>query len=440
MDGHGRPHGVAGAPNGGSARTVADILFAFDPAIDRPIACPDGLPPTLADALARAPLHSLAAAYAQARRDDAAAVVVVGRFLAARRASPAQAAAVRRLVVDAAAEGRRTVVVIDAETERHELARMLGDPAGLSFVTSTAGVDLDVRGLAVEIVSAFDPTAGDTPDLDDAAVLHRRIVVGWDRGLWHGTTAPAADHGEADDDHPTTAYGFAPAAAAGAHPHAFWVWGSRRCQMLPPGVHHLPALQPRSGLEGTAGACCSLALVDRDTDGVAVRPEWRSSWREHPTQRVGWRTIALESPAGGDEELATAIWSALEVAVPTGRGPAGAEDVVLELVRCAVACGTSVSRRVRVGEIAAETVARVRQLFDARTFPVWCTEVFADPTESLAPLGHARSGSRPGSTTSFSSALADIVGGIEDAAEPEMTQALAREAGWLALELIESTD
>jgi len=212
--------------------------------------------------------------------------------------------------------------------------------------------------------------------------------------------------------------------------------------MLPPGVHHLPPLQPRSAHEGSAGACCCLTLVNRDGQAgeASPRPEWRSSWREHPTQRIGWRTVVIDSPAGGDEELATAIWGAIEALVPGGRAASGDPSTALELVRCAIACGTSVSRRVRVGEIAAETLARVRQLYDARTFPVWCTEVFADVSESLGPLGHARSGSRPGSTTSFSSALADIVTAIEEADEPVIPPALAREAGWMALELVESTD
>jgi hypothetical protein len=104
-----------------------------------------------------------------------------------------------------------------------------------------------------------------------------------------------------------------------------------------------------------------------------------------------------------------------------------------------VACGTSVPRRVRVAEIAAETLARVRQLFDARSFRIWCREIFADDGESLAPLGHARSGGRPGTTTSFASALADIVTAIEQAPGHAIPPELAREAGWLALELIEST-
>ena len=62
---------------------------------------------------------------------------------------------------------------------------------------------------------------------------------------------------------------------------------------------------------------------------------------------------------------------------------------------------------------AAETLARLRGLYDTKAFPWWCVDLVAEPTESLAPLGHARSGSRPGSTTSFSSALADIVVMVE---------------------------
>ena len=126
----------------------------------------------------------------------------------------------------------------------------------------------------------------------------------------------------------------------------------------------------------------------------------------------------------------------MEKATTDDRPP---DTTVLEIVRCAVACGTSVARRVRVGEIAAETLGQVRRTHDAKAAGRWCAEVFADPTEPLGALGHDRSGSRPGSTTSFSSALADIVTGIEDADNPMIPPALAREAGWLALELVEST-
>ncbi|MFM8709577.1 MAG: hypothetical protein ACKOHK_16230, partial [Planctomycetia bacterium] len=111
----------------------------------------------------------------------------------------------------------------------------------------------------------------------------------------------------------------------------------------------------------------------------------------------------------------------------------------LRIIRCHVACGTSVPRRVRVSEISAETLARLRQLYDPRTFRGWCHELVADPCESLVALGHSRSGAKPGSTTSFSTALADIVNALEQDPARGIPSDLAREAAWLALELIEST-
>jgi hypothetical protein len=174
--------------------------------------------------------------------------------------------------------------------------------------------------------------------------------------------------------------------------------------------------------------------VDRAAavDDLGVPADWRASWRDIPTQRVGWRTVTVESGIGSDEELAAALWQAIEQVAPGEQAP-------LDLVRCIVECGASVDRRVRIGEIAAETLARLRDLFDAKSFRAWCLDVMADPGESLAPLGHARSGGRPGATTSFTSALADIVQAIELDATPSMAPAAAREAGWVALELIEST-
>ncbi|NCY03741.1 MAG: hypothetical protein EBX36_12760, partial [Planctomycetia bacterium] len=111
----------------------------------------------------------------------------------------------------------------------------------------------------------------------------------------------------------------------------------------------------------------------------------------------------------------------------------------LHVIRCHVECGTSVARRVRVAELSAETLARVRQLSDARGPRVWCQEILADPGESLVALGHSRSGAKPGSTTSFSTALADIVNALEQQPLHAVPADLARESAWLALELIEST-
>jgi hypothetical protein len=398
---------------------VADLVFAFDPALDLPLPVPEGVPPAVAETIATAVPAALEAAVAAARSGSAAALVLLGRVLDPLRASPAQAAALRRHVTALAEAGCRTVVVATGTTACHDLTRMLGEPRGLEFVTPLAGLHLDVRGIAVEIVSAHGPLAA-APSAPATAGLRRRIVVGCD-------AVDADAHAD-----PFTVP--ADAAPGWAQPGSFWVWGSRQPRPLPAGVRPLPALQARDVHETGFGACATLALVERPAGDAGLpghTSDWRGSWREVPTHRVAWRTLEIESPAGGDEELAAAIWSALEAwPAPDSGG--------LEVVRVAVACGTSVTRRVRVAEIGAETLARLRQLHDPKAARRWVRELVADPRESLAPLGHARSGGRPGSTTSFSSALADIVTGLEPSSATVAATLDAREAGWLALELIES--
>jgi hypothetical protein len=442
---------------------VADIIFLFDSALDRPIPVPEAAPPAVGEAIARAVIDAFDAAVAAAKSAQSAAVVLCGRVLDPERASPAQAAHLRQAILDLAAGGCRTVVVADETTACHDLARMLGEPKSLSFVTPLAPLAIDVHGITVELVSAHGPAGTTVATANtEAAVLERRIIIGWDTALWNAdrwarSRQPADDQGErpADWQPPRSAGAFAQAALANpawSHPGTLWIWGSRRPHSLPVGVHHLPPLQARSGHEPVAGSCRGLTLVEAaDRTGLAVpRADWRSSWQEIATHRVVWRTISVESVAGGDEELATAIWAALEAAaigrpVSGGSLSAGTPQALppgalpIEIVRCSIECGTSVARRVRVAEIAAETLARVRDLYDPKSFRVWCREVFAAPGESLAPLGHARSGGRPGSTTSFSSALADIVTAIEQSPAPPIPADLAREAGWLALELVEST-
>ncbi len=433
---------------------MADLVFAFDPAIDRPLAAPDDAPADVAATIGDAAADAFDAAVDAALAGHASALVLCGRVLDPRRASPAQAARLRGGVTRLAAADCRPIVVADDTAACTELARMLGEPAGMQFVTPAASLEFTVRGLLVEIVAgrhaAADPRPAETHG-GDPAPLRRRIVIGWDQALWHERwSTPAAGEeptlvdlitGQRPAPAAAADPGFAATAAAvpaWKHPGCFLVWGSRLRPALPPGVQHLPPVQARSPHETSPGCCCSLTLLERDASRAAtVEPfavphaDWRGSWREIPTRRVAWRTVSIESAAGGDEELATAVWSALEAQPPAAGGP-------LEIVRVLVECGTSVPRRVRVGEISAETLARVRQLYDAKAFRIWCRDLLPHPGESLAPLGHARSGSRPGSTTSFSSALADIVSALEQAADPSLPPDLAREAGWLALELVES--
>jgi hypothetical protein len=443
---------------------VADIVFAFDPALDRPIPVPEAAPATVAEAITAAPLEALRAAVATAHESKAAVFVLCGRILDPLRASPAQAATLRSMILDLAAEGCRTVWMADDATASAEAARMLGEPKGLAFVTPLEPLHLEVRGLGVELFVARGTFATAAAlaaptvavSMEAAFVpLRRRLVVGWDSGHWNAERWDAVLPEAARAD--ATATGADREAEAvrrlpgWSQPDTLCVWGSRRVQHLPAGVRHLPSLQPRSAHESQAGGCATLALVDRaepaDTPAAtgrsaaaAVAPiphadwshaDWRHSWHEVPTQRVAWQTITVASPAGGDEELATTIWSALE------NLPAAPQSAV-EIVRCSVECGTSVPRRVRVAEISAETLARVRQLFDGRTVRGWCHELSADSSESLAPLGRGRSGGRPGSTTSFSTALADIVMQIEQQPAQPKPASMARESAWLALELIES--
>lgn len=413
---------------------MADIVFAFDPAIDRPLAIPESAPAAVAAAVGRVAADSFAEAVAVARRGEAAALVICGRWLDPRRASPAQAAATRSAILELAAVGCRTVYLSDDAVACQDLARLFGEPQGLFFATPQAPLELDIHGVTVEFVAAADaahvPAVATEPARPGA---WRRIVMGWD------TTVPTAsgdDTAWPGDHDPAAAFVSAAAASpAWTQPGAFWIWAARRRAALPPGIHHLPALQPRSPLERAEGSCCTLTLFERRSGAepeLAGAVDWRSSWRDIPTQRIAWRTVHVESATGGDEELATTLWTAIEQVAPGERAP-------LELVRCVVACGTSVSRRVRVGEIAAETLVRLRELFDPKSFRAWPVELVADPAESLAPLGHARSGGKPGATTSFTSALADIVATIEHDPGATVRPAAARQAGWVALELIEST-
>jgi len=407
--------------------TVADIVFAFDPAIDRPIPTPDAAPPALAAAIAAAPIDALQTAFITARETDAAALVLFGRILDPHRASPAQAALVRAMIVDLAAHGCHTVWVTDEGDDCTTIAQMLGDPRGLLFATPSTPVRLDIRGLPVDIFRAHggDATLHPAPSPASGGPLEHRVIIGWDRSFWSA---------ERWDD--TSNAGSSQSLAAWSQPGCHCVWGSRRSQPLPAGVRHVVPLQPRSLHECTTGGCSLLSLIDIDDD--TDRAGGSGRWRTTATHRVAWKTLTVESAAGGDEELATTIWSALE-SLPTD------PQAPLQIIRCSVECGASVGRRVRIAEIAAETLARVRDLFDKKNVRAWCEDLYADPGESLAPLGHARSGGRPGSTTSFSSALADIVLSLEAVASTSQQHSglampvdMAREAGWLALELIES--
>jgi hypothetical protein len=435
---------------------VADIVFAFDAALDRPMPVPASAPADVVDTFAAAPWEAFEVAVTTARQARAAALVLFGSTLDPLRASPAQAARLRGMITALTAEGCLTVWVADDATDCANIARALAEPTGLSFVTPAAPQRLDIRGLSVEICSARGPVVATTgvgqlvPSFASAhsslLPAQRRIVVGWD-DAWSSIHAEGA----------APVHGLHAPLAAGAGPASgtFFVWGSRRVQAVPAGVHPLPALQARLASEAAAGACGAVTLTTLGpvTPGLPapLHPltapslasghigsqaalsfpavaDHRPAWREVPTHRITWRTLALQSLAGNDEELATTIWGALEAMTPDPTGP-------LHVVRVAIDCGGSLARRIHVSEISAETMSRLRELFDPRSFRVWCQELEADRNEPLVALVRNASSSASGTTASFASLLAEkVLDGEKHAGASG-----PREAAWVALELMEST-
>ena len=431
---------------------MADIVFAFDAALDRPLPVPSGAPADVVDAFALAPWEAFEAAVTTARQARAAALVLFGSTLDPLRASPAQAARLRTTILALAADGCRTVWIADDATDCANVARALSEPAGLSFVTPVAPQRLDVRGLAVEICSARGPAvaaSGAGHLVPSFASAHssllpaeRRVIVGWD-DAWTPLHAEGS----------SPMHGLRAPVPAGSTPPSgtLFVWGSRRVQAPPAQVHCLPALQARSAQEIGAGACGLVTLTNLAPVGVpasALSPhpalataavaatspllsaagDGRAVWREVPTHRVVWRTLSLESLSGDDASLADTIWGALEGIAPDPAGP-------LHVVRVAVDCGGSLARRVHVGEISAETLAHVRPLFDSRAGRIWCQEIEADRGEALQALARNASTSASGTTASFASLLAERVMEAEKAG----ASTAPREVAWLALELMEST-
>jgi len=408
---------------------VADILFAFDAALDRPIPVPKHAPDGVAEAVAEAPAAAFRAAVATARQTRAAAVVLFGSTLDPVRASPAQAATLRGHIEALAADGCRTVWVADEPADVARVARALAEPAGLAFVTPLSPLRLDLRGLALEICCARGHThaGGHLPPSfasEHSSLLpaQRRIVIGWDDS-W--SAAPSS--------HALPS----PLPAAGSPQGTLFVWGTRRPQPAPPGVHQVPPLQARCATEPGAGACVAVTLTQLPSTGAGIptvppladpRSAWRGDWKEVPTHHVAWRTLSITSLVGDDEELATAIWSALEGMSVDPRAP-------MQIVRCAIDCGGSVSRRVHVAEITAETLARIRDLHDPRTLRAWCHAIEPDGGEPPDALLRNAAAARAGGAASFAGGIAERVLGLE----AEEGSPVPREAGWLALELLEAT-
>ena len=398
---------------------MLDLVFAFDPAVDCPIAEPEGTPEPLGLRLRQAPLTALRQAYQLARQHEARGVVLCGSVINPLRASPAQVIALRQLVLEAAANGCDTIWVTTSPTAPHELQRMLGEPAGLQFATPVNPWTATIRSTTVELWAIATPADAERAVATESpATLHRRLLLGCqaERGLTASKTIPPA---------------------VLSRPDTLAIWATATGGNLPAGVLRLPPLQARARSQPPAEGCHGLRLYQppTDTNETAVETAETSrrlaSWQSLPAAAVVWRTVCIESAEGDHTQLAESLWRALEPLAQQPPLPATAAP--LTLIDCQVSCGTSVERRIEVGEAAEATLRLLRDRCRATARDLWCEAVAADADESLAPLGHSRSGGRPGASNSFTSALADIV------TEREATGQgvpLDREAAWLALELL----
>jgi hypothetical protein len=411
-----------------------DLIFAGSPAIDHPIAEPQGLPPALSQRLRQAPFVALEKTFQQAREQQACGVVLCGLILDSLRASPAQVVALRGLILQASAHGCETVWVTTDSTSPREIARMLGEPTGLAFATPLTPWTTTIRSATVELWAVADADDARRATAADAvAPLHRRLLVG---GTSTPTSQPTDQHLLPDRCLPPELIN---------RPDTLAIWETKTASPLPAGVLRLPQLQPRSPEAAGAGArgltlyrppakaADSSAAASDDT----MKTQLVSGWHPLATEQVCWRTIHLESAEGDHETIATQLWDILKPAAASSVPSAATDQPTgpLTLLDCQIACGTSVDRRLEVGGLAAEATRRLRERCAAAAPMLWCQRIVAAADESLAPLGHSRSGGQPGTSNSFTSALADLV------TEEEIVNGsdrLSREAAWLALELLEA--
>ena len=398
-----------------------DLVFAANPALDSALAEPEGLPPALAQRLRQAPLTALTQAYQMAREHHARGLVLCGQILAPLRASPAQVVAVRRLILEAAATGCETVWVTTDATAPRELLRMLGEPEGLGFATPLTPWTATIRAATVELwaVAAADDTERATASAA-ATALHRRILVGGDSGL--------EPHAAAQRVLPASVIN---------RPDTLAVWATATNRTLPAGVLRLPTLQPRSRQAVGAGAYgLTLYQPSEAADNTGKTARQSDGWHRLPAEQVCWRSLQVESADGDAAAVAEQLWEVLSPPAAAAAHPAPATlPEPLTLVDCQIACGTSIDRRIEIGASAAEATRLLRERCAAAAPTIWCERIAAAADESLAALGHSRSGGQPGTSNSFTSALADIVterevGGDSDSCD--------REAAWLALELLEA--
>ena len=392
----------------------AEIVFAFDARIDRPV-CPVDMPSDHRKRFASAGMAALEAVFAHAAARRAQAVVLFGDLFDPSRTSPAQAADVAEQIETFTAAGGMVVATAADADAAAMLATALGEPPGFQVLTPHATVTLTHGELAVDL------QCDDPRDVQIAA--HER--------------APVADTSPVDDDSDHTSAASGGPRAASAPPGSLVTRGVVRGQRDRPRVSlaedalrttwTLPSLQPRNRYEHGPGTAASLKL---SAEGRV------SHWNVFPTAAVSWQVVRTVCSADEqEEELSATAAAEVEQVVAACETP-------FCVVRLVIDCEGDADRRCRVSRMAPSVLAEMRQLLetppaDPARSVAWCEQVEADPEESLAAVAEA---DEIGSSRRFPAMLAaeaaswPLASAGDERIDPS---AVVREAAWMTLELLE---
>lgn len=403
-----------------------DLLFVGNPAIDKAIAEPEDMPRSLLGRIRGATLETLEKTYRQAIESEAQGIVLCGEILNPVYVSPAQLIRLRELIIQARDNSCETIWVTPNPIDAEEFLRMLGEPKGLSFATPLRPWTKTIRSTTVELWGVFnEEDIRRIASQDPFEPLHRQLLVGWDTR--HDIELPMTS--KVSSSHLT-------------QPNTLAIWATSTHNSAPCNFSPLPNVQALCQKDSHDTGCYGLTFYKQpssNNDKTRTHKGPEDQWEQLPMSEVIWRTIRIESADEDVEALSQRLWESCESLL----GHTSEDDETdvanicpLIIVDCRIACGTSIQRRLKVGEIVPDVRKTLRERCAAASPHIWIQSISADAEESLAALGRNRSGGRPGSSNSFTSALADLV---TDAEEKDPTELRTeREAGWLALELLES--
>ncbi len=403
-----------------------DLLFVGNPAIDKAIAEPEDMPRSLLRRIRGATLKTLEKTYWQAIESEARGIVLCGEILNPVYVSPAQLIRLRELIIQAKDKNCETIWVTPNPIDAEDFLRMLGEPKGLSFATPLRPWTKTIRSTTVELWGVFnEEDIHRIASQDSFEPLHRQLLVGW-------------------DIRPDIALSMTSKVSSShlAQPNTLAIWATNSRNSAPCNFSPLPSVQALCQKDSHDTGCYGLTFYKQPSANNnttrAHKGPW-DQWEHLPISEVIWRTIRIESADEDIEALSQRLWESCESLL----GHTSDDDETdvanvcpLIIVDCRIACGTSIQRRLTVGEIVPDVKRTLRERCAAASPHIWIHSISADAEESLAALGRNRSGGRPGSSNSFTSALADLVTDAEETDPAELRT--EREAGWLALELLES--